>query len=70
MKFPADAIVIIDEHVKSDIADIPAKFGLEIKLDIICLPKNEEFGTADSIRFIQDKIKVIDNFCITKVCVS
>lgn len=47
------------EQFKNDIAAIPSKHDLKIKIDAICLPKNDESGTADSLRCIKDKIKVI-----------
>jgi len=53
--------VIVQEQHKSEVAAVPAKFGLSIKLDICCIPntKNEDHpGTADSLRMIHDKIKV------------
>ena len=53
-----DVIVIIHEQFRNEVAVIPSKYGLNIKLDISCLPKNEDFGTADSLRLIKDKIKV------------
>ena len=56
--FLLDAFVITHEQFKSDVAAIPTKYDLKIKLDITCIPKNDEFGTADSLRLIQDKIKV------------
>ncbi|KZS11757.1 translation initiation factor eIF-2B subunit gamma [Daphnia magna] len=52
-----DVLVIIHEQFKAEIADIPNKYGLKIKLDITCLQKNEDYGTADSLRLIKDKIK-------------
>lgn len=53
----SDVLVIIHEQFKAEIADIPNKYGLKIKLDITCLQKNEDYGTADSLRLIKDKIK-------------
>ncbi len=53
-----EAIVIVQEHFRNDVANIPQKYGLSIRLDLVTIPRNEEFGTADSLRLIHDKIKV------------
>jgi len=52
-----EAIVIVQEHFRNDVANIPQKYGLSIRLDLVTIPRNEEFGTADSLRLIHDKIK-------------
>ncbi|XP_046654405.1 translation initiation factor eIF-2B subunit gamma-like [Daphnia pulicaria] len=52
-----DVIVVIHEQFRTEVAAIPSKYGLNIKLDIACLPKNEDFGTADSLRLVKDRIK-------------
>lgn len=51
---------MVQENFKQEIAALPAKYGLKIKLDLVCIPKtaNDDFGTADSLRFIHEKIKV------------
>ncbi|XP_055939193.1 translation initiation factor eIF-2B subunit gamma-like [Argiope bruennichi] len=52
----SSAIVLVRENEKAKIQSaIEDKFGL--KLDIIGIPKNEDWGTADSLRYIKDKIK-------------
>ncbi len=53
-----DVIVVIHEQFRAEVAEIPSKYGLNIKLDIACLQKNEDFGTADSLRLVKDRIKV------------
>uniref|UniRef100_A0A2L2YEP3 Translation initiation factor eIF2B subunit gamma n=1 Tax=Parasteatoda tepidariorum TaxID=114398 RepID=A0A2L2YEP3_PARTP len=52
----AEAIVIVRETEKLQIQTaIEDKTGLN--LDIVALPRGEDWGTADSLRFIKDKIK-------------
>ncbi|XP_014472664.1 PREDICTED: translation initiation factor eIF-2B subunit gamma isoform X2 [Dinoponera quadriceps] len=51
-----EAIVVVSETTKSDISLSLDKLGLKIKLDIIGIPGAEDFGTADSIRHIHEKI--------------
>ena len=54
-----EAIVVVQDNFKHEIASLPAKHGLKIKLDIVVIPKTaDDFGTADSLRFIHEKIKV------------
>lgn len=36
-----------------------SKFDLNIKLDIACIPTKDDIGTADSLRLIKDRIKVL-----------
>lgn len=51
-----EAIVIVSETAKSDISSALDKLGLKIKLEFIGIPGAEELGTADSIRYIHEKI--------------
>lgn len=52
----SDAIVLVRENEKAKIQNaIESK--TDLKLDIVAIPKNEDWGTADSLRFIKDKIK-------------
>ncbi|XP_012288671.1 translation initiation factor eIF-2B subunit gamma [Orussus abietinus] len=51
-----DVIVIVSESMKNEVAPCLDKLGLDIKLDIIGIPGGEDMGTADSIRFIHEKI--------------
>lgn len=46
----------------SSAADIrKALVGVKIKLDFVSIPDANYWGTADSIRHIKDKVKVMDN---------
>jgi len=51
-----DAIVIVPDSAKGEVSKIPEKFGLTIRLDVVGIPANEEWGTADSLRHVGDKI--------------
>ncbi|GFU29412.1 translation initiation factor eIF-2B subunit gamma [Nephila pilipes] len=51
-----EAIIIVRENEKAKVQNaIENKFDL--KLDIVGIPKHEDWGTADSLRHIKDKIK-------------
>ncbi|KAF5284330.1 hypothetical protein FQA39_LY04623 [Lamprigera yunnana] len=51
-----DVIVIVAENEKTEIQNVLDKCNLQIKIDYVGI-RNEEQGTADSLRFIQDKLK-------------
>jgi len=55
-----EAIVVVPESAKNEVARIPDKFGLNIRLDVVGIPGQEEWGTADTIRHISDKISGSD----------
>ncbi|XP_011495858.1 PREDICTED: translation initiation factor eIF-2B subunit gamma isoform X2 [Ceratosolen solmsi marchali] len=52
----AETIVIVSDAVKVDVVAAIDKLNLTIKTDVIGIPDAEDIGTADSIRFIHDKI--------------
>ena len=73
------------ETAKAEIAGIPKKYNLDMVLDVVAIPapsmsgsissQTEEFGTADAIRHIHDKLKasrvmIISSDLITDVQVS
>ena len=45
-----EAIVIVPESARSEVAKLPEKYGLYLKLDIVGIPGQEDMGTADSLR--------------------
>ncbi|KAM0733838.1 Translation initiation factor eIF2B subunit gamma [Formica fusca] len=51
-----EAIVVVSELTKSEVSAALDKLGLKIKLEIVGIPGAEDLGTADSIRFIHEKI--------------
>ena len=51
-----EAIVIISESIKSDFNNAVDKMNLKLELDIVGIPEFEDIGTADSLRYIHDKI--------------
>ncbi|XP_024946927.1 translation initiation factor eIF-2B subunit gamma isoform X2 [Cephus cinctus] len=53
-----EAIVVVSESAKYDVAAAVDKLDLEIKLDFVGIPGGEDLGTADSIRLINEKIHV------------
>ena len=62
-----EVIVITLDSAKTEITNLPKKFDLELTLDVVTIPAlsmsgsisshGEEFGTADAIRLIHDKLK-------------
>ena len=62
-----EVIVVTLETAKAEIAGIPKKYNLDMVLDVVAIPaqsmsgsissQTEEFGTADAIRYIHDKLK-------------
>ncbi|KAG8189600.1 hypothetical protein JTE90_018956 [Oedothorax gibbosus] len=52
----SEAIVLVRENEKIKIQNA-IENKTDLKLDIVAIPKNEDWGTADSLRFIKDKIK-------------
>ncbi|XP_055917611.1 translation initiation factor eIF-2B subunit gamma [Eupeodes corollae] len=67
-----EAIVIVLEHQKFEIQQALEKTPLKMKLDFATISEDNDFGTADSLRLIHDKIKsdfiVISCDVITNVC--
>jgi len=51
-----DAIVIVQDSAKTEMAKIPEKYGLSIKLEVVAISREEELGTADSLRKVSDKL--------------
>lgn len=52
-----DVIVVVLESQKSEIQQALEKTPLKLKLDYATIPSDSDFGTADSLRHIHDKIK-------------
>ena len=80
-----EVIVVTLETAKAEIAGIPKKYSLDMVLDVVAIPaqsmsgsissQTEEFGTADAIRYIHDKLRasrimIISSDLITDVQVS
>lgn len=51
-----EVIIIVAEADKSAVQDIVAN-DQDVKVEIVTIPKNEEWGTADSLKHIKDRIK-------------
>ncbi|XP_066993456.1 translation initiation factor eIF2B subunit gamma [Anabrus simplex] len=52
-----DVILIVLETVRSDVQLTLDRCGLKIRLDIVGIPAGEDWGTADSLRFLGERIK-------------
>lgn len=52
-----EVILIILETQKTEIQSSLEKTDLEIKIEYVSISPNDDLGTADSLRLIQDKIK-------------
>ena len=56
---PVGVIIITFESVKRDLIQaLQSVSELSIRLDIVTIPSDDDWGTAESLRFIRDKIKV------------
>lgn len=51
-----EAIVVVSESIKADVSVAIDKLNLNIKSEIVGVPGAEDLGTADSLRFIHEKI--------------
>jgi translation initiation factor eIF-2B subunit gamma len=56
--FVSDTILVVVEHVRSEVQTALEACGLKIRLDIVSIPAEEDWGTADTLRFLSDRIKV------------
>lgn len=52
-----DCIVIVQESVRSDVQQALDGCNLSLELDIVGIPAGEDWGTADSLRHIHEKIE-------------
>ncbi|KAK0167537.1 hypothetical protein PV327_004923 [Microctonus hyperodae] len=51
-----ETIVIVTENIKREVGIAIDKLCMDIKMELIGIPDGEDFGTADAIRYIYDKI--------------
>lgn len=51
-----ECIVVVSESVKNEVSLSLDKLNFKMKIEIIGIPDAEDIGTADSVRFIHDKI--------------
>ncbi|XP_061396538.1 translation initiation factor eIF-2B subunit gamma [Musca vetustissima] len=52
-----EAIVIVLESERSEIQLALERTSLKMKLDFVSIPSDSDFGTADSLRYVHDKIQ-------------
>ncbi|XP_037131366.1 translation initiation factor eIF-2B subunit gamma [Syngnathus acus] len=53
-----EVIVITTKEVQKMMStDLKLKMDVKLKLDFVCIPEDEDMGTADALRHIQPKIK-------------
>ncbi|XP_030379474.1 translation initiation factor eIF-2B subunit gamma [Scaptodrosophila lebanonensis] len=53
----SEAIVVVLEHQKVEIQQALERTPIKIKVDYATIPYDSDFGTADSLRYIYDRIK-------------
>lgn len=53
----ADVILVVYENQKGEIQSTLDKYDLEIKIEYFCIPSNEDLGTADSLRLLEERLK-------------
>ncbi|XP_037822182.1 translation initiation factor eIF-2B subunit gamma [Lucilia sericata] len=51
-----ETIIVVLESERSEIQLALERLSLKMKLDIVSIPSDSDFGTADSLRYIRDKI--------------
>lgn len=51
-----DAIVVVPDSARSEVCKIPERFGLTIRIDVVGIQEQKDWGTADSLRHIADKL--------------
>lgn len=53
----SEVIVITTKEVQKMMStDLKLKMDVKMKLDFVCIPEDEDMGTADALRHIQPKI--------------
>ncbi|KAG5682100.1 hypothetical protein PVAND_011479 [Polypedilum vanderplanki] len=52
-----EVIIIVLESQKTEIAQRVSKLPLKMKYDFVCLNQEEDYGTADALRLVADRIK-------------
>ncbi|TMW39559.1 hypothetical protein DOY81_015361, partial [Sarcophaga bullata] len=52
-----ETIIIVLESERSEIQVALDRLPLKMKLDLVSIPTDSDFGTADSLRYIHDKIQ-------------
>lgn len=71
--FFVDVIVVVNEAMKSEVQAALEHTGLKIHFEVLGIPIGEDWGTADTLRFLYDtnKIKVckgvINSFCMVLI---
>jgi hypothetical protein len=56
--FVSDTILVVVEQVRTEVQAALEACGLKIRLEIVSIPAAEDWGTADTLRFLGDRIKV------------
>lgn len=54
----SDVIVVVNEIIKSEVQAALEHSGLKIHIDILGIPIGEDWGTADTLRYLQDNNKI------------
>ena len=55
----SEALVVVLESTRTDIEKALVEIcDVKMKLDFVTIPDNQDWGTADSLRHISDRIKV------------
>lgn len=63
LNFASDVILVVIERVRSEVQTALESCGLKICLDIVGIPAAEDWGTADTLRFLSDRVKVCLSLC-------
>ena len=58
---PTDVIIVVQETQKSEIQQALERTPIKLKLDFATIPSDLDFGTADSLKHIQDRYRNLLN---------
>lgn len=55
---PVEAIVLVPARCVADVRRVLAECNIQMRIDIVYVPDDEDLGTADALRLVADKINV------------
>ena len=64
-----EVIIIVSDIEEEVIKQSLNELKLDLRIELVSIPYNRDFGTADSLRLIKDKVKVcIDYTDVLNIC--
>ncbi|KAK7872809.1 hypothetical protein R5R35_011927 [Gryllus longicercus] len=69
-----DVIVVVTESIRVEVQTALDRSGLKMHIEIVAIPAGEDWGTADSLRHLGEKIKtdvlIVSCDLVTDVCLN